>query len=38
MIEVRATPSQMLGMPPVQFLREYWQKKPLLIRQAFPTS
>ena len=36
MIEVRATPTQMLGMPAARFLREYWQKKPLLIRQAFP--
>ena len=35
-IEVRATPTQMLGMPAAKFLREYWQKKPLLIRQAFP--
>ena len=25
-----------LGMPPAKFLREYWQKKPLLIRNAFP--
>ena len=25
-----------LGMPPAQFLRDYWQKRPLLIRQAFP--
>ncbi len=25
-----------LGMPPAQFLREYWQKRPLLIRNAFP--
>ena len=25
-----------LGMSPVRFLREYWQKKPLLIRNAFP--
>jgi 50S ribosomal protein L16 3-hydroxylase len=24
------------GLSPQQFLREYWQKKPLLIRQAFP--
>jgi len=24
------------GMNPEQFLQEYWQKKPLLIRQAFP--
>ena len=25
-----------LGMSPARFLREYWQKKPLLIRNAFP--
>ncbi|MEO6154385.1 MAG: cupin domain-containing protein [Thermomonas sp.] len=25
-----------LGMPPAEFLRNYWQKKPLLIRNAFP--
>lgn len=25
-----------LGMPPERFLREYWQKRPLLIRNAFP--
>ena len=25
-----------LGMPVERFLEEYWQKKPLLIRQAFP--
>jgi 50S ribosomal protein L16 3-hydroxylase len=25
-----------LGMPPAQFLRDYWQKRPLLIRNAFP--
>jgi 50S ribosomal protein L16 3-hydroxylase len=25
-----------LGMPPDAFLRDYWQKKPLLIRNAFP--
>jgi 50S ribosomal protein L16 3-hydroxylase len=24
------------NLSPTQFLREYWQKKPLLIRQAFP--
>lgn len=24
------------GMPAEEFLRDYWQKKPLLIRQAFP--
>ena len=25
-----------LGMPPERFLREYWQKRPLLVRNAFP--
>lgn len=25
-----------LGMPPAEFLRDYWQKRPLLIRNAFP--
>ncbi len=24
-----------LGMPPKQFLRDYWQRRPLLVRQAF---
>lgn len=33
--EVRARRNQFLGMPPAQFLREYWQKHPLLIRSAF---
>ena len=39
MIEVDAAQSDhgVLGMPPVQFLRKYWQKKPLLIRNAFPS-
>ncbi|MGY1424891.1 JmjC domain-containing protein [Lysobacter sp. A289] len=36
MIEVHATAKHFLGMPPAKFLREYWQKKPLLIRNAFP--
>ncbi|WAC64202.1 cupin domain-containing protein [Pseudoxanthomonas sp. SL93] len=36
MIEVRATAKHVLGMPAAMFLKEYWQKKPLLIRQAFP--
>ncbi|TDK22496.1 cupin domain-containing protein [Luteimonas aestuarii] len=36
MIEVRATPRQFLGMPATRFLRDYWQKRPVLIRQAFP--
>lgn len=34
-IEVRATPKQPLGMPPARFLRDYWQKRPLLIRGGF---
>ncbi|MFP8777576.1 JmjC domain-containing protein [Hydrogenophaga sp. RWCD_12] len=30
-------PAQMLGgLTPAQFMRRYWQKKPLLIRNAFP--
>src|SRR5688572_24435066 len=24
------------GLPPATFLRRYWQKRPLLVRQAFP--
>lgn len=36
MIEVRASTKHFLGMPIATFLRDYWQKKPLLIRQAFP--
>ena len=38
MIEIDAAKAGhgILGMPPVRFLREYWQKKPLLIRNAFP--
>ena len=36
MIEVQANAKQMLGMPAAKFLRDYWQKKPLLIRQAIP--
>lgn len=36
MIEVHATAKNLLGMPAARFLREYWQKKPLLIRNAFP--
>lgn len=34
-LEVRARRNQPLGMPPPQFLRDYWQKRPLLIRGAF---
>ena len=35
MIETRASDRQLLGMPADEFLRDYWQKKPLLVRQAF---
>jgi len=35
-IEVHATRKQPLGMPPARFLRDFWQKRPLLIRGAFP--
>jgi 50S ribosomal protein L16 3-hydroxylase len=34
-IETVATHDQPLGMPPAHFLRDYWQKRPLLIRNAF---
>ena len=35
-IEVDASRLPPLGMAPEVFLRDYWQKKPLLIRNAFP--
>jgi 50S ribosomal protein L16 3-hydroxylase len=35
-IEVDASPSRPLGLPPTRFLHDYWQKRPLLIRGAFP--
>jgi 50S ribosomal protein L16 3-hydroxylase len=35
-IEVHARNGQLLGMSPARFLRDYWQKRPLLIRNAFP--
>lgn len=35
MIEVRASAKEFLGMPPARFLRDYWQKRPLLVRGAF---
>lgn len=35
-IEVRGSDRQPLGMPPARFLRDYWQKRPLLVRGAFP--
>jgi 50S ribosomal protein L16 3-hydroxylase len=34
-IEVRGSAAQPLGMSPARFLRDYWQKRPLLIRRAF---
>lgn len=34
-IEVAASPAHRLGMPPGHFLRDYWQKRPLLVRGAF---
>jgi 50S ribosomal protein L16 3-hydroxylase len=33
--EVDAGGRSPLGMPPADFLRDYWQKRPLLIRNAF---
>ena len=36
MIEIDASRMPPLGMPPAQFLAEFWQKKPLLVRNAFP--
>jgi len=35
-IEITARRPLPLGMPPAKFLRDYWQKRPLLIRGAFP--
>ena len=35
-IEVDARDLSPLGMTPEAFLRDYWQKRPLLIRNAFP--
>jgi 50S ribosomal protein L16 3-hydroxylase len=35
-IEVDATTRPPLGMPAADFLRDYWQKRPLLLRNAFP--
>ena len=35
-IEVEGSAKQPLGMPAAEFLRDYWQKKPLLVRNAFP--
>ncbi|TAA07215.1 cupin domain-containing protein [Pseudoxanthomonas winnipegensis] len=35
-IEVDAGGRSLLGMSPQAFLRDYWQKRPLLVRNAFP--
>lgn len=35
-IEIDAAGNGPLGMPAQDFLRDYWQKRPLLIRNAFP--
>ena len=35
-IDIQARPGLPLGMPAAVFLRDYWQKRPLLIRAAFP--
>lgn len=35
-IEVRGSAKRPLGMSAASFLRDYWQKRPLLIRNAFP--
>ena len=35
-IEIDARELPPLGMAPEEFLRDYWQKRPLLIRNAFP--
>ncbi|MGH8212938.1 MAG: JmjC domain-containing protein [Rhodanobacteraceae bacterium] len=34
-VEVRGSARRPLGMAPTRFLRDYWQKRPLLIRDAF---
>jgi 50S ribosomal protein L16 3-hydroxylase len=36
MIEATASKKHFLGLPTADFLRDYWQRKPLLVRQAFP--
>jgi 50S ribosomal protein L16 3-hydroxylase len=35
-LEINAQPGEPLGMTAVRFLHDYWQKRPLLIRGAFP--
>jgi 50S ribosomal protein L16 3-hydroxylase len=34
--EIDARDKPLLGMPAADFLRDFWQKRPLLIRNAFP--
>ncbi len=34
--EIQATRQHPLGMPAERFLRDYWHKRPLLVRNAFP--
>ena len=36
MIEATASRKHFLGVPTDVFLRDYWQRRPLLVRQAFP--
>jgi len=35
-IDIDAATPLLAGLSPRQFMRRYWQKKPLLIRQAWP--
>jgi 50S ribosomal protein L16 3-hydroxylase len=35
-LEVHGSAQHPLGMSPARFLRDYWQKRPVLIRHAFP--
>lgn len=35
-IVVQGRPGRLLGMSPSRFLEHYWQKRPLLVRQALP--
>lgn len=35
-LQVDGRPAPPLGMTPARFLRDYWQKRPLLVRNAFP--
>jgi hypothetical protein len=34
-VETHGTPKQPLGMSPTRFMREHWQKAPLLVRGAY---